>query len=82
MTSKEFSWFGRDWSGNGSPNPCRHCEERFAGCHAECDAYKSWIEEIRERKAIVNAERKKQNIVDSHVKDAVEKNRRRQTTCS
>ena len=29
---------------NGAVCPCAVCEERFVGCHAECDAYKAWHE--------------------------------------
>jgi len=28
--------------------PCGICEERFVGCHAECDAYKAWQNDRRE----------------------------------
>ena len=31
--------------------PCNLCEERFVGCHAECEAYKTWKAEIAEQKA-------------------------------
>jgi len=29
---------------NGAVSPCAVCEERFVGCHAECEAYKAWHE--------------------------------------
>ena len=31
-------------------SPCTVCEERFVGCHAECDAYKRWREDQDELK--------------------------------
>ena len=33
-------------------NPCHNCPKRYPGCHASCDAYKSWKaewDELRER---------------------------------
>ena len=27
---------------NGAVCPCAVCEERFVGCHAECEVYKAW----------------------------------------
>ena len=31
-------------------SPCTVCEERFVGCHAECDAYKRWRAEYNAAK--------------------------------
>jgi len=28
--------------------PCRGCEDRHFGCHAECERYKSWKTEYEE----------------------------------
>ena len=25
--------------------PCKGCEERRVGCHAECEKYKKWLDE-------------------------------------
>ena len=32
-------------------NPCRRCEERRAGCHAECSKYLEWSEWTSRKKA-------------------------------
>lgn len=29
---------------NGAVCPCAVCEERFVGCHVECEVYKAWRE--------------------------------------
>ena len=31
-------------------SPCTVCEERFVGCHSECDAYKRWRAEHNKAK--------------------------------
>lgn len=31
--------------------PCNLCEERFVGCHAKCETYNAWKDEIAEQKA-------------------------------
>ena len=30
------------------PGPCRNCEERRVGCHAECERYLTWAKARRE----------------------------------
>ena len=46
---------------NGEVCPCAVCEERFIGCHAECDAYKAWHER---HKAAKDKRRKKHDRDD------------------
>ena len=29
--------------------PCQGCEDRFVGCHAECERYAAWKERRREQ---------------------------------
>lgn len=29
--------------------PCKGCEERFPGCHADCERYKNWKTEHQAR---------------------------------
>ena len=36
---------------NGDICPCAVCEVRFAGCHAECEIYKTWRAEHHEVKS-------------------------------
>ena len=31
--------------------PCKDCEKRHFKCHAECEDYKAFVEECRERRA-------------------------------
>lgn len=30
--------------------PCNLCEDRFVGCHARCEVYKAWKDEIADQK--------------------------------
>lgn len=38
--------------------PCRGCEDRHAGCHGSCEAYKGWKGEREEEKSRALAERR------------------------
>lgn len=33
------------------PSPCYKCKERYGGCHAECEPFKEWDKDDKERKA-------------------------------
>lgn len=37
-------------------DPCYNCEKRAVGCHATCEGYLSWKEEIRKQKEIMQGE--------------------------
>lgn len=41
---------------------CKGCEKRFVGCHATCEDYKSFKENLKMRNDIIN--KKKQTQVD------------------
>lgn len=36
--------------------PCKGCEERHPGCHAECESYKAWAEARQELNRRMRAE--------------------------
>lgn len=38
----------RKWTLNGRWNPCKDCERRRVGCHAECEDYKKYAENNQE----------------------------------
>jgi hypothetical protein len=42
-------------------SPCRDCDHRSAGCHAECAVYKDWKEEASKQKKA-----EKQKAVDEY----------------
>ena len=31
-------------------NPCKNCEDRYVGCHGECDRYKEWKDVVEEKR--------------------------------
>lgn len=37
--------------------PCSLCEVRYVGCHADCEAYKAWKDEIADQKNRSEAEK-------------------------
>ena len=42
---------------NGNSNaPCKQCTDRFAGCHAKCDKYGVWKNEINNRRKAIKEE--------------------------
>lgn len=44
--------FGLPQNGNG---PCADCEERYVGCHAECERYKAWKEDREKQREAKHA---------------------------
>lgn len=41
-----------------APSPCYKCKERYGGCHAECEPFKEWDKDDKERKAQEDVNRK------------------------
>lgn len=37
-------------------DPCLNCERRSVGCHATCEKYLGWKEQIRQKKEIIQGE--------------------------
>ena len=57
--------------------PCGICEERYAGCHAECDAYKAWdADRWRQREAEIR-QRRRADLLDDFKAESIAKGRRR-----
>ena len=40
-------------------NPCYMCEDRYGGCHAECEKYKEWKENHEKNRENIQAEKNK-----------------------
>lgn len=47
-------------------NPCYHCPDRYAGCHANCDKYKQWSEQHIEEERRKNAFRAEHDIMRNY----------------
>lgn len=45
-------------------NPCRGCEERYPGCHAECERHEAWKARMKE----IKEEKKKHDTQDRLVR--------------
>lgn len=57
--------------------PCGVCEERFVGCHAECEAYQKWRAEYAKQSRAAYRLRTGEDILDDFRNDALRKQRRR-----
>lgn len=57
--------------------PCAVCEERFVGCHAECEAYKAWDAEQWQRREAEIQQRRREALLDNARTDAIRKTKRR-----
>ena len=57
--------------------PCGVCEERFIGCHAQCDAYKAWDAERWKQRESEYRKRNREGMLDNFRKDAIRKQGRR-----
>ena len=60
--------------------PCHHCEERHAGCHADCERYKAML---AERQALKDAVMAKDSgrIAKEFLSDSVSKTLRKHRLC-
>lgn len=50
-----------------NPAPCKDCNARRAGCHAECDAYRAF----RSRNLTPNAESRKKNVLRNYTSENI-----------
>ena len=48
-----------------SDNPCRYCEDRYSGCHAKCEEYKAWKQELNDKKTKAYEANKLERELDS-----------------
>ena len=38
--------------------PCKHCDTKHGGCHAECQIYDDWKKEFNRKKEIIDENRR------------------------
>lgn len=62
---------------NGDVSPCAVCEERFVGCHAECEVFKAWHERQKERLKKLYQQHARNDLLNDFKADAIRKTRRR-----
>ena len=61
--------------------PCHHCEERHAGCHAECERYKAMLEQRQAIKDAIKANGESGRIAREFLSDSVSKTLRKHRLC-
>lgn len=49
-------------------NPCFGCTKREVGCHSGCTDYHKWSEKEQAKKAVIQAARSKQQLINSDVR--------------
>lgn len=62
--------------------PCKDCEERFAGCHSQCEKYKEWRSARDEINGIVRKAKTEERMIVEHFVDtcgAIDRHIRRKT---
>ena len=52
--------------------PCRNCNDRFVGCHSDCERYDKYKTDLRFRNDTIKKERDK--LLIGYTTDAVNKN--------
>ena len=62
---------------NGNISPCTVCEERFVGCHAECEVFKAWQNERKAQQNDKFSRNRREDLLNGFRKDAIQKTRRR-----
>ncbi len=58
-------------------SPCMVCEERFIGCHAECEVFHAWQKEQREKRSQKYQVKNRVALLDDFKADAMKKKRRK-----
>lgn len=53
--------------------PCHGCVSRRAGCHAECERYKAWVEEREVEKEELRRKKREYHAVATYFKEARER---------
>ena len=48
---------------SGPASPCLGCENREIGCHGSCERYQAWRQDLSERTAAENKERRRAALV-------------------
>ena len=46
--------------------PCYKCEDRTQNCHAACERYKAYKEQVAEQNAVINAIKEKESAADEY----------------
>lgn len=62
--------------------PCKDCEERFVGCHSQCEKYKEWRSARDEINGIVRKAKTEERMIIEHFVDtcgAIDRHIRRKT---
>lgn len=49
--------------------PCKGCQDRYVGCHSECDKYKEWRAEYDRVHATVEAKREQEKAFQQSSKN-------------
>jgi len=50
--------------------PCSVCDDRYLGCHSQCDAYKAWHDAHDTEVLARYAEREKSRLVTGYKREA------------
>ena len=57
--------------------PCGVCEERYLGCHAQCDAYRAWNNERMEEREKMYQRINRKDMLDGFKAASIRKSRRK-----
>ena len=53
--------------------PCRNCEDRYIGCHCECQAYKDYCTENAELNNIINSAKETEAVLRGYTNHKIKK---------
>lgn len=61
-----------------TPSPCKDCEDKYIGCHADCEKYIEYTKRQKELKKKVDAERRINSVyIDRKVQSNVKKEKKK-----
>lgn len=57
-------------------NGCKDCQDRHVGCHSNCESYKEYLDDLKQRKNIIKEARKDNKEYRSYKRDRIKKDMR------
>lgn len=54
--------------------PCRNCNDRFVGCHSNCDRYAQYRSDLNDRNNLIKAKKQVRKNLTNAMYDSINKN--------
>lgn len=58
-------------------NCCYQCQDRYVGCHSECEKHNKWLANYKKRKAEIRKVKTKEYAERQYIRDAFDRYNKR-----